>query len=73
MPVPPLDAGLVLLRRGGSSPGWQRFRVWFGDQSWGFAALLVASILPVGLREPPLLFALDAVSRPLVGLAGLLS
>ena len=71
VPVPPLDAGLVLLRRGGQTPGWQRVRVWFGEQNWGFAVLLVASLIPLGAREPPLLFLLDVLSRPLVAVAGL--
>ena len=69
VPVPPLDAGRVLLAHGGWTAGWQRFRQWFDGSQWGVVALLVASILPVGLREPPLLFLLDVASSPVGAVA----
>ena len=73
VPIPPLDAGRVLLLHGGTTAGWQRFRGWFEESQWGLLVLLLLTIINLGARPAPLLFVLDTVTAPVVTLASTLA
>ncbi len=68
VPLPPLDGGRLLFGLGPRSSGWQRAEYYLVEQNYGLVALLVLLVLPLGSGVPPLLYLLDTVARPLLGL-----
>jgi Zn-dependent protease len=68
VPLPPLDGGRLLFLLAPGSSGWQKAEYWLEDQNVGTIALLVLLIFPLAGRNPLLLFLLDTLAHPLLGL-----
>jgi Zn-dependent protease len=71
VPLPPLDGGRILFLYAPRTSGWQKAEYHLAEQNIGTAVLLALLLIPLAGQDPLLLFLLDAVVHPLLGLAAL--
>ena len=71
IPMPPLDGGRILFLYAPRSSGWQKAEYRLAEQNIGTAILLALMLIPLAGQDPLLLFLVDLVVTPLLGLASL--
>lgn len=71
LPMPPLDGGRILFLYAPRTAGWQKAEYHLAEQNIGTAIVLALLLIPLAGEDPLLLFLLDLIMHPLLGLAGL--
>ncbi len=68
VPLPPLVGGRLLFAYAPRTSGWRNAEYRLVDQNWGVGIVLVLLLLPLAGGVPLLLFLVDTVCVPLLGL-----
>jgi hypothetical protein len=66
VPLPPLEAGVLLWSRLPRSPGSRRMAYHLLEEAWGVAILLALLLIPLAGQQPVLLAVLNAAADPLL-------